>query len=64
MSTVTKVLPLPITLTCLHCLEEQVVHIRARTGGLRQIEILTVPCVKCGRDVITPEQVIAGPFLP
>jgi len=56
---------IPITISCVHCQQEQVVHTEARTGCWQMAHQL-VKCVKCERDfdVMIPDAIIAGPFLP
>jgi transcription elongation factor Elf1 len=56
---------IPMTILCDCCRQEQVVHMRARTGSW-QMAHQSVKCVKCGQyfDVMIPDVIIAGPFLP
>ena len=56
---------IPMTISCNHCQQEQIVHTRARTGRWQMAHQL-VKCVKCERDfdVMIPDAIIAGPFLP
>jgi DNA-directed RNA polymerase subunit RPC12/RpoP len=54
-----------VTIACGHCKQKQLVHILARTGfwlGGRQ----AVKCLRCGQefDVMLPDSIIGGPFLP
>ena len=60
-----------VTVSCSHCKEEQLVHVRERrmrpapTGGpSRRGGPQTVECLKChkGFDVRVPGKIIAGPF--
>jgi DNA-directed RNA polymerase subunit M/transcription elongation factor TFIIS len=52
-----------IPVSCSSCKENQVVHIRARTG-FGQMGTQVVECLKChtGFDVMVPDEIIAGPF--
>lgn len=54
-----------VTISCSHCEQEQVVHIRARTGSWSMAH-QSVECVKCDQyfDVMISDAIIAGPFLP
>jgi hypothetical protein len=56
---------IPITISCVHCQQDQVVHTEARTG-FWQMAHQSVKCVKCAQnfDVMIPDAIIAGPFLP
>ena len=56
---------IPMTISCDHCKQEQVVHTQARTG-FWQMAHQSVNCVKCEQqfDVMIPDAIIAGPFLP
>ncbi len=54
-----------VTVSCGHCKQPQVVQILARTGfWLRTNQ--SVKCLKCGTEfeVILPDAIIGGPFLP
>src|SRR5258708_9563891 len=55
----------PITIYCVHCQQEQIVHMQARTGFL-QMAHQSVKCVKCERplDLITPHPITPPPLLP
>ena len=55
---------IPITISCVHCKQEQVVHTQARTG-FWQMAHQSVKCVKCEQyfDVMIPDAITAGPFL-
>ena len=53
------------TVSCGRCKQEQVVQILARTGfWLRARQ--SVKCLKCNREfeVMLPDAIIGGPFLP
>jgi len=56
---------IPMTISCGHCQQEQVVHLQARTG-FWQMAHQSVKCVKCEQnfDVMIPDAIVAGPFLP
>ena len=56
---------IPMTVSCNHCKQEQVVHMQARTGAWEMAH-QSVKCVKCDQcfDVMIPDAIIAGPFLP
>jgi hypothetical protein len=60
-----KVAPVAVTISCSHCEQEQVVHIRARTGSWLMAH-QSVRCVRCDQcfDVMISDAIIAGPFLP
>jgi ribosomal protein S27E len=55
----------PMTISCGHCQQEQIVHMRARTGCWEMAH-QSVKCLTCGQyfDVMIPDAIIAGPFLP
>lgn len=57
--------PIAVTVSCSHCEQEQVVHIRARTGSWSMAH-QSVKCVTCGQyfDVMISDAIVAGPFLP
>jgi hypothetical protein len=54
-----------VTVSCGHCEQEQVVQILARTGFWLMAHQL-VKCLKCSREfeVMVPDAIIGGPFLP
>jgi transcription elongation factor Elf1 len=56
---------IPVTISCHLCKQEQVVHIRARTGSWSMAH-QSVRCVKCEQyfDVMIPDAIIGGPFAP
>jgi len=56
---------IPMTIYCGHCQQEQFIHMQARTG-FWQMAHQSVKCVKCEQnfDVMIPDAIIAGPFLP
>lgn len=56
---------MPMTISCDHCLQQQIVHMQARTG-FWQMAHQSVKCVRCEKyfDVMIPDAIIAGPFLP
>jgi hypothetical protein len=52
-----------IPISCAHCKEKQVLHVRARTGfGI--VDTQTVECLRCHTDfhVLLPDEILAGPF--
>jgi ribosomal protein S27E len=55
----------PMTISCGHCQQEQVVHLQGRTGCW-QMAHQKVKCVKCEEyfEVMIPDAIIGGPFLP
>ena len=55
----------PMTISCNHCQQEQIVHMQARTG-FWQMAHQSVKCVRCEQyfDVMIPDAIVAGPFLP
>jgi transcription elongation factor Elf1 len=57
--------PIAVTVSCSHCEQEQVVHIRARTGSWSMAH-QSVKCLTCDRyfDVMISDVIMAGPFLP
>lgn len=57
--------PIAVTVPCSHCEQEQVVHIRARTGSWSMAH-QSVKCVTCDQyfHVMISDAIIAGPFLP
>jgi transcription elongation factor Elf1 len=56
---------IPMTISCDHCLQEQVVHMQAKTG-FWQMAHQSVKCLKCEQyfDVMIPDAIVAGPFIP
>jgi transcription elongation factor Elf1 len=60
-----KEAPVAVTVSCSQCEQEQVVHIRVRTGSWSMAH-QSVKCVKCDQyfDVMISDVIIAGPFLP
>ena len=54
-----------MTVSCVNCRQEQLVHVQARTGtwstAHQSVESLT-----CGKhlEVMLPDAIIGGPFLP
>lgn len=60
-----KEAPIAVTISCSHCEQEQVVHIRARTGSWSMAH-QSVKCVKCHQyfDLMISDAIIAGPFPP
>jgi ribosomal protein S27E len=54
-----------VNVTCSHCQQEQFVHIQAGTGFWSMAH-QSVKCLTCGQcfDVMLPDVIIAGPFLP
>jgi hypothetical protein len=54
-----------VTVFCTHCQEEQLLHVESGTGFLAMAH-QWIQCLKCGRqfDVMVPDTIIAGPFLP
>jgi hypothetical protein len=56
---------IPMTISCDHCLQEQIVHMQAKTG-FWQMAPQSVKCLRCQKDfdVMIPDAIIAGPFLP
>ena len=65
MSSPAKPAYVVMTISCAQCQQEQVVHVRARTG-FAQMSGQTVRCVNCKQefDVMVPDQIVGGPFLP
>ncbi len=65
MSSPAKPAYVVITISCPQCQQEQVVHVRARTG-FAQMGGQTVRCLECERDfdVMVPDQIVGGPFFP
>ncbi len=65
MSSVAKPAHVVMTISCPHCLQKQVVQVRARTG-FAQMAGQTVRCVKCRLDfsVMVPDDIVGGPFFP
>jgi ribosomal protein S27E len=57
--------PIPMTITCSLCRQEQIVHIKAQTGTWSMAH-QKVKCLKCEQcfDVMITDVIIAGPFLP
>jgi transcription elongation factor Elf1 len=56
---------IPMTISCDHCLQEQIVHMQAKTG-FWQMAHQSVKCVRCEKyfEVMIPDAIVAGPFLP
>ena len=56
---------IPMTISCDHCLQEQIVHMQAKTG-FWQMAHQPIKCVRCEKyfEVMIPDAIIAGPFLP
>jgi transcription elongation factor Elf1 len=56
---------IPMTISCSHCQQEQVVHLQSQTG-LWQMAHQSVKCLNCEQyfDVMIPDAIIAGPFVP
>jgi len=54
-----------VTVVCIHCQQEQLVHVESCTGFWSMAH-QWVQCLKCGRqfEVMVPDAIIAGPFLP
>jgi hypothetical protein len=54
-----------MTISCDHCLQEQIVHMQAKTG-FWQMAHQSVKCVRCEKyfKVMIPDAIVAGPFLP
>jgi len=54
-----------VTVSCGRCKQEQVVQILARTGFWLSVS-QSVECLKCGQEfeVMLPDAIIGGPFLP
>jgi len=54
-----------VNVSCGHCQQEQVVHVQDR-GGFWSAGHQWVKCLKCKREfeVMVPDAIIAGPFLP
>lgn len=54
----------PLTISCSHCQQEQVVHVQDR-GGFWSTAHQWVKCLKCKREfeVMLPEAIVTGPFL-
>jgi len=54
-----------MTISCPHCQQKQVVHVRAR-AGFRAMTNHAVVCVNCKKDfaVMVPDVIVGGPFLP
>jgi len=52
----------PITISCVHCQQEQIVRMQACTGFWQMAH----QSVKCEQNfgVMIPDAIIAGPFLP
>ena len=53
-----------VPVSCSACKEKQLVHIRARAGGVLQMRRQEVECLKCDTvfEVMVPDEIIAGPF--
>jgi len=56
---------IPMTISFDHCLQEQIVHMQAKTG-FWQMAHQSVKCVRCEKyfEVMIPDAIVAGPFLP
>jgi hypothetical protein len=54
-----------VTVSCGRCKQEQVVQIVARSGFWLRVR-QSVKCLKCGQEfeVMLPDAIIGGPFLP
>jgi transcription elongation factor Elf1 len=54
-----------VTVSCGRCQQEQVVQILARSGFCLRVR-QSVKCLKCGQEfeVMLPDAIIGGPFLP
>jgi transcription elongation factor Elf1 len=54
-----------VTVSCGRCKQEQVVQILARSGFWLRVR-QSVKCLKCGQEfeVMLPDAIIGGPFLP
>jgi hypothetical protein len=54
-----------MTVSCGNCQQEQLVHVRARTGTWSTAH-QSVECLTCGQhfEVTLPDAIIGGPFLP
>jgi hypothetical protein len=54
-----------VTVSCGRCKQEQVVQILARSGFWLRVR-QSVKCLKCGQEfeVMLPDALIGGPFLP
>ena len=54
-----------VTVSCGRCKQEQVVRILARSGFWLRVR-QSVKCLKCGQgfEVMLPDAIIGGPFLP
>ncbi len=65
MSSPAKPAYVVMTISCAQCKQEQLVHVRARNGSA-QMGGQTVRCVNCKQefDVMVPDQIVGGPFLP
>jgi hypothetical protein len=55
---------IPLTISCSHCQQKQVVHMQGR-AGFRKMPHQSVKCVKCEEHfaVMIPDAIIGGPFL-
>jgi C4-type Zn-finger protein len=53
-----------MTISCPHCEQRQVVHVRASTPSFVQVGAHPVVCVKCQYEFDAPvlDKIIAGPF--
>jgi transcription elongation factor Elf1 len=56
---------LPVTVSCSHCQQEQVVLVHAHTGSWSMAH-QSVKCFKCGQwfDVMVSDAILSGPFPP
>jgi ribosomal protein S27E len=54
-----------MAVSCMHCQQEQLVHVQAGTGTWSTAP-QSVECLKCGQhfEVMLPDAIIGGPFLP
>ena len=54
-----------VPVSCPHCEQNQLVQIRAR-AGFSQMNDQMVECLKCKRgfDVMLPDEITGGPYLP
>jgi len=54
-----------VTVSCSHCKQEQVVHLRDR-GGFWSTAHQRIECLKCKQvfEVKLPDAIVAGPFFP
>jgi ribosomal protein S27E len=54
-----------MTVSCGHCQQEQIVHVLAGAGIWSRAH-QSVECLRCGQhfEVMLPDAIIGGPFLP